>query len=59
MGRNKTTRNIIPEFMAKNPKDIFEILLPIRLMLNSDDYANNKFKVIIKNKDLTLISILI
>lgn len=51
MRRNKTTRNIIPEFMAKNPKDIFEILLPIRLMLNSDDYANNKFKVIIKNHE--------
>ncbi len=42
------SKNIIPEFMKNNPDDIFKLLLPLKLKLDFENYANNKFEVIVK-----------
>lgn len=43
------SKNIILEFMKNNPDDIFKLLLPLKLKLDFDNYANNKFEVIVQN----------
>ncbi len=43
------SKNIIPEFMKNNPDDIFKLLLPLKLKLDFENYANNKFEVIVQN----------
>lgn len=52
-----SNNNIIPDFMSKNPNDIFKILLPLRLKIDHENYGNSHFEVIVENitkKDLFL-----
>lgn len=45
----KKPKSIIPEFMIKNPDDIFMFLMPLRLKLDYEDYGNSHFSVAVKN----------
>ena len=41
--------SIIPEFMAKNPDDTFQLLMPLKLKLDEDKYGNSHYEVVVKN----------
>ena len=45
----KKHKSIIPEFMIKNPDDIFIFLMPLRLKLDYENYGNSHFSVAVKN----------
>lgn len=49
MAKSKKSNKIIPIFMAKNPDDVFKIVLPFELKLCFYNYANSKFRFIVKN----------
>ena len=49
MAKHKKSNKIIPVFMAKHPTDIFKIILPFGIKICFDNYANSKFKFIVKN----------
>lgn len=49
MAKHKKSNKIIPVFMAKNPDDVFKIVLPFELKLCFDNYANSKFRFLVKN----------
>jgi len=42
-------KSIIPEFMIQNPDDIFMFLMPLKLKLDYENYANSHFIVAVKN----------
>ncbi|WP_457746319.1 hypothetical protein [Sulfurimonas sp.] len=42
-------KSIIPEFMIKNPDDVFMFLMPLNLKLDYENYANSHFSVAVKN----------
>ncbi len=49
MAKHKKPNKIIPLFMAKNPDDVFKIVLPFKLKLCFNNYANSKFRFIVEN----------
>ena len=49
MATHKKPNKITPLFMAKNPDDVFKIVLPFKLKLCFNNYANSKFRFIVEN----------
>lgn len=42
-------KSIIPDFMAKYPNDTFQLLFPLKLILDEDKFGNSHYEVVIKN----------
>lgn len=43
------SRSIIPKFMAENPDDAFQFLMPLKLKLDEDNFGNSHYEVVVKN----------
>ena len=44
-------KSIIPEFMVNNPKDTFQFLFPLKIILDEDKFSNSHYEVVVKNID--------
>ena len=45
-----SSSRIVPEFMSNNKDDTFRIIMPIKLKIDHDNYANSHFSTLIRNE---------
>ena len=47
-------KSIIPEFMKDNPDDIYQFLLPLKIVLDEDQFGNSHYEVVVENINTNL-----